>query len=168
MADLPHTHIEGGIADLTVEGVHHKSKQDRSKHSGWLLNISTNYRPQSTAESYEMGNKLSAALRKLLAHEGLRQILVFQPEGHHYSKKYIEDVKGNFAVELGRGKFGGAIHAHAVLHVKHKSKLKLDFAAIRQFMVREIDDPKVKSIYLNVRMIRDSKNLEEYIKKDIV
>lgn len=144
-----------------------KSKE-RPKHSGFLITISTNYRPTTTAEAVDMGERLEHALKKMYTHKGYGKIIKFTDPSHSYGDKYINKIDTKFAVERGTHTMGGRIHSHSIMHVTHASHIRLSIPDIKELVVAAIDHPKVKSVYVNIRMVKDGKNLEEYIKKDMV
>ena len=162
---LPQNKVEGGIGKLRVDAP--TRTHDRYKHSGWSITINTNIKPKTDEESYALGKQLSQAVRKLLSHEGLQQIVRFKEEGHEYNSQYIADIKSKFAIELGRNKYGGRIHTHIMLKIKHRSNIALDYRRAKELIIEYMDNPAIRNIMLNAKLTRNTLNLEEYIEKDM-
>lgn len=159
--DVKSLGVQGDTAHTTTP------KEQRVKHSGFLITVNTNFRPRSNDESWAMGYRLENAMRSMLTHQGLSKIITFQGEGHSYSDRYVKDVKAQFAVEVGHQAKGTRIHSHTLLHIAHMSHIRLSIPAIKQHVISSINDPRIKSVYVNIRMVRNDRNLEEYLKKDM-
>lgn len=150
---------------ITNEGERQKSQD---KHSGFFITINTNYRPKGEADAEEVAERLRKVVGRMLDNEGLARVIEFMIPGHTFSGKTIQNVEGEFIVERGRHAKGGRIHAHATLHIKHRSKLRMSIPGMKEFLMEGFSDyPAVKSVYINIKAIGSDRLIKDYLRKEI-
>jgi hypothetical protein len=140
------------------------AQKNRIRHSNWLVTVSTNIRPQSNEESHRVGNDLHQSVKSMLTSENMPNIIDFKVDGDGLDK--IETVRNQFGVELGRGKFGGAIHAHIIIHITHRSNIKLNAERIKEHIKNTTQDDRIQNIHINIAFKGSGKTLEQYIRKE--
>ena len=126
--------MELNVTDTTGISPLVKEKQV-SRRSKFLLTISTNFKPKTTAQSTTIASGLRNSLRQLLLRENIPN-LISCLEG---SCSDIESIDAEFNVELGKDPRGKRIHSHVILDVVHNCKVKLDLDFVRDFIPREIN-----------------------------
>lgn len=138
-----------------------------NKRSAYIITVSTNYKPLTTHESKQIAEELRSSLKNLFSHDGLEDIIEFEDSTHSYDFN-VDRVKIEYSIELGKGEKGGRIHAHAHVKIDHTSKIKLDFAKMREIIQEDFSDERLagKKIYMNVKIASGSKSLRDYIRKD--
>lgn len=169
-ANTPDTDQRGPT--LTVRNVtaeKHKDEASNVKYSGFLITLSTNYKPKTTEESQAMGARLNSSIAAVFAtHAMIATFIKFLTAGHSYARN-IKSVDMVYAIELGKGAKGGRIHAHIILKIKHNSMIRVDIPAFKEAMLAVLNEngatPQLTSLYVNVRIIRSDQNLEEYLLK---
>ncbi len=137
--------------------------ENKNKYSNFLLTINTNYKPEFQSDLAEVAEQLETALYGLFTHENLRKIVSF-PRGGDYSQ--LHDINVEFSREVGKHAQGGRVHAHAIIKIQHNSYIRLDPKAIQKIMVEQIDDTRVKNVYVNVKAFRGEQYVRDYINKD--
>lgn len=159
------------VANLEVRK---KAKLGDKRHSGFFITINTNYLPADASDAQECAEKLREAVKAMLTEEeNLKKIVYFLPsaaaEGHTWSGDTILDVSSQFVVERGRNPKGGRIHAHATLHIDHKSLIRINIPAIKEVIMPYFDGCtacNVKNLYINVRMIGSNADIRNYLTKE--
>ncbi len=135
-----------------------------TKWSSWLVTINPNKRPKGEtkvevrADAERLISTLQGELDELVTGDVFPGIIKFLEEGHSWKRQYIEQVKAEYNIEIGPKT--GAIHAHAVIEIEHRSKIHLDYGAIRSFF-----RAKGRPIHLDVKVIPGTGNALQYIRK---
>jgi hypothetical protein len=101
-------------------------------------------------------------LQELLARQNIPSLITCL-EG---SCSDIESIDAEFNVELGKDPRGKRIHSHIILDVKHNCKVTLDLGHVRSFIPAAMDDVRINSVYVNVRMIATDVDAHNYLRKD--
>jgi hypothetical protein len=157
---------------VSISSIRHQGQIAKSipKHSGFLITINTQIKPENQDEAKQLANDLEEAMKAAFDEDNIGNFIEFIDEGtkHKWSTDYIESVKGEFTVELGQHAKGGRIHGHAAIHIDHYSKIRLDQGELRVFLndyLADNSDFPVKKIHLNIRHISEDSNLHRYIHK---
>lgn len=150
---------------ITNEG---ERKKSQDKHSGFFITINTNYRPKAEGDAEEVAERLRKVVGAMLDNAGLERVVEFMVPGHTFSGSTILNVDGEFIIERGRHPKGGRIHSHASLHIKHRSKIRLNIPAMKEFLMEGFSDyPAVKSVYVNIKAIGSDRLIKDYLRKEI-
>ncbi len=139
------------------------SKGEKKQFSDFFITINTNYRPKTNEESFSMGAKLRTVVQKLFQDpEALRSVL---DERTDFDR--IENVDSNFSIEIGRDPRGRRVHTHIQATITHTTKVFFDKAAVKAFVMANIDDARVKGVLVGIRGQRNA-NLtrKQYLAKD--
>jgi hypothetical protein len=156
--------VSEGLSNLSINK---RVVKEKNRFSSFLVTTNTNYRPSTDAESYEMGAKLEAALKEAFTQKGFAHFVKFLEPGHSWTPQFIKDVNVKFAVELGHDQRGRRIHAHSLIHIKHRSKIRIDTGKLKSLLTELMGDAKMKNMYINVRIVTTDRNLEEYLSKGV-
>lgn len=152
---------------ITVEETHGQAitERDVPRQSKYLITLNTNFKPVTTAQSQGMASNLQGALKTLFTEQYMRDGLIHinEPTG---SWEDIDSIDVEFNIELGRGPQGKRIHSHAILDIRHHTNIKLDLAFIREKLPTLIPDPRINTIYVNVRVLPSDFNAKRYLRKD--
>jgi hypothetical protein len=138
------------------------ARPKKPNYSNYIITINTNYRPKYQNDLSDIADKLTSALNNLFTHNHLPHVIAF-PKGGNYSM--IEDIDVEFGEEVGAHAKGGRLHAHAVVKIKHHTFIKLKPNEISKILVDEIDDERVKSLYVNIRFFYGEQFIQDYIQK---
>lgn len=164
MVDIDVEDLGVRVANLEVR------KKSPDKHSGFFITISTNFKPGTDEDAEDCAEKLRTALKAMLTEEAnLKKITTFLKQGDEWNSDTIQKVSSQFVVERGRSKYGGRIHAHAALHINHRSMIRLNIPEIKEVILPYFDDGctcKIKNLYVNVRIIRADLGVRQYLTKE--
>lgn len=166
--------VDIAVEDLGVRvaNMELRKQPDPEKHSGFLITISTNYRPKTKEEAKECGEKLRKAVKAMLSDEtNLAKIVKFLPphEDDRWGPDKIIRVTSQFVIERGRDKRGQRIHSHAVLQIDHRSKIHLDKQGIKDVILPEMAGGctcNIKNLYINIKYIRNGRGIRDYLTKE--
>lgn len=152
---------------INVEETHGPAlkEKDVPRQSKFLITFNTNFKPVTTAQSKGMAASLRHGLKTLFTEEYMRDGLIHinDPNG---SWEDIDDINLEYNIELGRGAQGKRIHSHAIVDIRHHTNIKLDLAFLRSRFPALIPDPRIETIYVNVRMLPSDFNAKRYLRKD--
>lgn len=137
-----------------------ESVDEGKRESRFLITVSTNFRPKTTAESVAMADRLRSAVRRMLTEENIPAMLDFN-EG---CSSDLKKVKAEFNIELGKLANGKRIHSHIYLEFKHNAMIRINIPASKQMLLSWIGDDRVKTLYFNVKMIRSG--VRSYLRKE--
>jgi hypothetical protein len=166
----PELHIQNVTAEK------HANVKDKVKFSGFHITISTNKRPQTEDDADALRMQLNVCIANTFTHPNLKEFIAFlseeQQKGHTYVMN-IKDVDVQYAIELGSDAArGGRIHAHVVLKISHTSRIKIDIPVFKAKVTEYLNMPgarfTVPNPYIHIVVMRNSKNLEEYLLKEPV
>ena len=137
--------------------------------SNFLVTVNTNYAPRTTRDAQEVADKLAAIGNDLfLDRRNLAAVFAFRPpyERDTFGRNVFETM-----LEAGRTEIGpqnGTVHLHLHLRVVHDSKVHLNRYLISQFFLRGFaGDPRVSTIWVNVKGMGDPKNSRDYVNKTL-
>lgn len=135
-------------------------KKEKLKYSHWFITLSTNQRYDADDPSKDS----DAEVFEAVIEDILKNIpkYVKMPDDHAWSTERIEDVDGEYTVEWGPKT--KALHCHALIKIKHRSKLQLDYGALKEKVKSELG---LNEVYMNTRLVKagGSEWLAEYIDK---
>lgn len=146
MSQKPEIKVRGRRQAKSTE-----TRPDKIVHSQWLITFNPNIPKfqDSDADLEEQEAILSDACEDLLHDIG--SYVKFSKEGHTWSTDVIESAQGDHVVE--RGKRRKQLHAHMLVKISHRSKVSLDYQAIKKKLCEEIG---VESAYVNAKLVRAS------------
>jgi len=156
------------IKDLGIAQEDRQKVDTTIKHSGFFITINTNYLPKLPSEASDMSHKLQDFMNWLTSNENLPAIIEFIPphENDTFNDQTIIDVQGEFRVELGNKKRGGRVHAHFLLKITHRSKIRISRQAIEDaFLFFFRGDPRVSKPHIDIQATSVDANIEAYLKK---
>ena len=136
-----------------------KPSGDRSKHSNYFLtfNLNRSYTrddPNLQADA----KKLAAAVNYITGREQLLSFIKVDPESAKSSMRVVAES----AIELGERR--GYLHAHVLLLIHHRAKVRVDFAAMRAELSSRLGEP---IRYFNYKLFHSAKdNLQDYLEKN--
>jgi hypothetical protein len=163
----PRDRTSGSVAPYKVSAPHKKTSNVR--YSNYLITISTNYRPKSEGDYYDMAARLEELLHVAFNYQSMDRY-VFDFIGDHkddeWKTPYIVQAEANWGVELGRNSKGGRIHAHIIVEVAHKSKIWVNIQKLKDFFDEQLK-PRVKGCRVHVKMIpADMQKALAYARKE--
>lgn len=152
------------------------SKKAKTRQSGWLLTLNTNQRFSSPAEALPFMNGLRDALRQVLEHP--RDIVQFTESalarGDSWRPDVILKVKAKQGVEYSPKNH--LVHVHAVVQIKHKSTIRLDYQRIKTSVQQQLverfpmwmtnSNGSHKRLYFNGKAFTPSQAVVDYVLKD--
>ena len=121
------------VTDLTKEA---PKKQDiyadegKIIFSGWHIMINSN-RYLSDVETEDFKEGVTHIL------DNINQFLKFKEEGAKFNRKWI--VEANTEAAFERGSHRNQIHVHALVRIRHKTKLQLDYSKINDYLKSEVE-----------------------------
>jgi hypothetical protein len=138
----------------------------RTKHSGFFITINTNQAPSDSHTISERAETLRGALREVLeTEEGVSSIIKYLDPSGSWDK--IEKVDTEFVVE--RGTRQHRIHAHAVIHIEHTTKIHISREALEQHILSYFREHGIvlPNIYVNIKPISGAGNIRAYLEKGL-
>jgi hypothetical protein len=148
------TRIKGGISNP------HQQKEDKYKKSNFHLTISTNKKYDKDDANLQNDMEVfDDTISSILNHI---ENYVKLPETDKWDDDKIKDVDIDYVVELGNQK--NRLHAHVLFRFLHRSKVQLDYDAIKK---KICEDLGVNNVYLYNRLVRPSEgqNIVSYLSK---
>lgn len=129
-------------------------------HSNFLLTINTQrVYDEGTPQLTEDRALFEKIIEKFL--HNIENYLKIKEDGVSFSKKYFEDIRADYVVELGTKQ--RRLHTHIMLMIAHRTKIHLDENAIREYFKKELN---VDSLYYNRKVFYSSEqNIQDYLKK---
>lgn len=139
---------------------------ERTKHSGFFITINTNLAPEDD-ELPECAERLRQAVVKLLDDEdSLKSIITYLDTGGWDD---IISIKSEHVVEQGSQQH--RVHAHAVMHVDHNTKIRLKREAIETIILDNFnsfgDGCHLSNVYVNIRAIQVPGSIKAYLEKGL-
>lgn len=160
------------LPKVSIKSIRHEGKLDKElpKHSGFFITATANsLKPSSSDEAEAMGDDLENAMRAAFDQERIKDFVTFLDDSGSWNTQYIDDVQGEFSIELGETAKGSRIHAHAAIHIYHHSRIRLKIDVLQDFLSDYLIDNSQFAIkgkvYVNVRMIKGDTDLKSYIRK---
>lgn len=148
------------------------AKKASVRNSGWFITANTQQRFASGEAARPLLLSLQTALRSVLGHP--EQYVQFLNEGDSWRPGIIAKVSTRQGVEWSPEH--GMAHAHALIQVKHSSRIRLDYAKVKQTISSYLLEKhpalmrdksgKAKRIYVYIKVFRPTDNFEDYIAKD--
>lgn len=134
----------------------------RRTKSVFHITINSNQKPPTRNVEIGMRDALSGYVRNNFSDPGfLQELVMFQPGTGEYNDYYIEDVDLDFAIEKGTKR--GRIHAHLVLSVVHRSRIRLRRETIEDTVKQQLG----YSPYVHITSRGDRTfNLKAYNRKE--
>jgi hypothetical protein len=140
-----------------------KKKKNLTKYSSFHVTVSSNQKPGTNEESHALAGQMRQLVGELYNDEdNLRGLIEFL-DGNNYDSGLIDKIDTTFSVELGRDPRGGRIHSHAIMHIVHHSKIRLNVDFIRQYFIQQMD---LTDVHINIDVIKTDRKLVDYIGKD--
>ena len=137
-----------------------KERNEKPKYSNFHLTINTNQQyKENDPHLTDDTTVFDDSIRSILDHI---DEYVKVPEGNHWTDEKIKDVDIDYVIEHGAKK--GQLHCHILLKFKHHSKVQLDYAKIKEKLIRDLG---VSNVYMYNRLIRNSgnQNVLDYLHK---
>ena len=135
-----------------------KEKNEKPKHSSFLLTINTNQKPDVENIQNDM-EILDDTTQQILNNI---QNYIKLPDPSDWDNGKVTDVNIDYSLEQGE-KFG-RLHLHILLRFTHFSKIQLDYEAIKK---KINEDLGLHNIYLYNRLVRNNgtDSILDYLKK---
>lgn len=146
MSEKPEIKVRGRRQAKSTE-----KRPDKIVHSQWLLTYNPNISKfqDDDPQLKEQEDILAEACENLL--QNIDQYVKFTPEGHSWSTDVIESTNCDFVVERGGKK--KMLHCHMLVKISHRSKISLDYQAIKKKLCEDIG---VENAYINAKLVRAS------------
>ena len=130
------------------------------KHSNFFLTINTNQRYTNDDPNLQSDTEIFEQIINNMLNN-LDQYIKF-PNGDDWQTADINDVDVDYVIEKGTKK--NCLHAHAVIKIKHNTKVQIDFPKIQRSIADELG---MQNIYVNGRLIKNSgaDNIQDYLLK---
>jgi len=164
----PIIQVKNEVTDITQpsEQLKKNKRQYKTtlKHSNFFLTINTNQRfrirdERDVQEVQEFANRFKDTLTHIF--DNIQQYLKV-PEDSEWNRKYFENINVESAVE--RSPDTDTVHAHILIKVDHRTKVQLDYDAIKNYILEQMGLP---NIHLFNRVYFDTHaTLEDYIFKN--
>lgn len=137
----------------------------RPKHSGFFITINTNVAPAAddvVACAQALRESVNAMLNK---EENLKRIIDYIDGTGGWDD--LDDIKSEQVVEQGSRQH--RLHAHVVIHIEHRTKIRLNRAEIEKVIMDNFDHTQcdVKKLYVNIKAITGAGSIEAYLTKGI-
>jgi hypothetical protein len=153
---MPDIKVKGKIQNLEKE-----EKNKKPIHSNFLLTINTNQQYKSNDEHLQNDIEFfENTIKNIL--NNIDQYIDIRNDGDIWDDDTIKDVDVDYIIERGTKK--GQIHCHALIKIKHFTRLQLDYKKLKEKVKKDLG---LKNIYLNNRLVRNSgsENIVEYLNK---
>lgn len=150
---MPEIKVQGKISNFF------KKEPEKFKHTNILLTINTNQRYQDNDANLQNDVEVfDGTVQNIL--NNINNYCKF-PDGDNWNDNSIKDVSIDYIVEKGTQK--NCIHAHALVKIKHNTKLQLDFKKIQEKVNTELGIVT----YVNGRLVKNngSDNIVDYLNK---
>lgn len=119
------------------------------KESLFLLTVSTNKRPSDVHDAHNRAAFLETTLVEVLAENNMENYIMATGDIED-----IEDIDIVVAPELGQGR-GGAVHAHVIIDIKHRTKVRLDLDWIRQELIEYLVGVQgIKNVHVDLQVMK--------------
>jgi hypothetical protein len=135
-------------------------KKEKLKYSHWFITLSTNQRYKEDDPNKESDSEIFEEVIQDILQNVPKYVKM--PEGETWSKEKIEEVDCDFTIEW--GSTTNALHCHALVKIKHRSRLQLDYASIKEKVKEELG---VSNVYMQTKLVKAGGDnfLLEYIDK---
>eukprot|EP00952_Eustigmatos_sp_NYUAD-ZCMA_P012733 51020-Eustigmatos_ZCMA.PRE.2 len=135
--------------------------KNKSKHSNWLLTISSNQRYKPDDPHKEADSEIFEEVVQDLS-KNISKYINFRQSGHSWSKDHIDDVDVSYGIEWGEK--SRALHCHVLVKIRHNSKISLDYDGIKDLFKERLGLP---NIYFDSRLVKttDEQYILSYISK---
>lgn len=131
------------------------------RRSVFLLTINPNFSTEDPDTERDVRRRFNRYMDSML--RSPRLVKFVAPRENDTYNEHVKDIFAEWSIEKGTNKYGGRVHAHAVITVDHESKLLLDLAAIRGFWTRVFGHTP----YVNARGTKSHEFLfGKYVRKD--
>lgn len=142
----PEVKVRGRRQAKTTE-----TREDKIKHSQWLWTFNPNIPKfqDGDADLEEQEAILSDACEDLLHDIGSYVKFTHEKGDHKWSSDIITNAECDHTVE--RGGKRGQLHAHMLIKISHRSKISLDYAAMK---ARLCEDLGIENAYTNAKLVR--------------
>lgn len=140
----------------TLTGIKEGRKLSKSN---FFITINTQKRPDSFRDPDEFINCFENACRELFEDENLQSdLIVFNdPMDAPHMEELIEDIYVSGGREIGEKQ--QKIHSHILYEISHRSKLRLDYSFIREFIKTHCGIEQ--EIYVNVRLVHNNHTITD-------
>lgn len=151
--------------DVTGPDFKINRKKNLFHYSSFHITISSNQKPTTNDQAFALRDSMREALSHLYNdEENVAKLLKFLDGSNWESNKdKIESIETKFSVERGHDDRGARIHSHAIMHIKHRTKLHIKIAFIRKFMKEHMN---LENVYINVQYVDTARRLEDYVAKE--
>ena len=158
------------------------------RQSNYFILIDTKVKPKDINEENSLRRKMDEFM--VIFKNNISQIVTFnntKKRKHHWSSKYIDDVRVRYVIEKGNGilkkdgtigEVGGTLHLHIVIEIKHHSNISIKqepiFDIANRFFLLEVGKrpfvakPRLIGIDLTMQYMTKSEDFKEgvdWIKK---
>ena len=151
------------LPDVKIKGGR-QTRKERAKpavSSNFFLTLNSNQRYEPEDPHREEDAEAVEDVVKEIVQNLPRYVKIIE-KNHKWSTDVIEDVDVEYAVEYGEK--SKALHAHILVRIKHRSRVQLDFEAIKRDFAHGLG---LKNVYFDSRLLRAPSDhfLQEYIRK---
>ena len=137
-----------------------ESKAKRPKHSSYFITLNTNKSFINPTEEYhQLKQQLREFIEKEFGTEKLYEYITIKEPNDSIND--IEEIDVDSVLEVGDNNH--FLHAHLVLHFKHRTRMQLSYSKIRNAFGAEVDGGHAWIQYFRAA----GKTIEEYINKHI-
>ena len=153
---MPDIKVKGKIQNLQKE-----EKNKKAINSNFLLTINTNQQYKSNDEHLQNDIEFfENTIKNVL--NNIDQYIEIRNDGDVWDDDTIKSIDIDYVIERGTKK--GQIHAHALVKIKHFTRLQLDYKKMKEVVKKDLG---LKNIYLNNRLVRNSgsESIVEYLNK---
>lgn len=171
--------VAGGIAKNTqkLDTEHNPKKSEFAyKRSAFGILIQTNQRPVNNEHSMVLARRLERVVLSIFhSRDHLEKCLHFNNPGEGMG--FVLAFMTKYSVERGGTKFGGAIHAHVIVRILHRTSLWLDGAPLRELVIEQWNkylnlsrmpwEEEAENIMVHVRFIRSTQDYDDYVLKEL-
>ncbi len=146
MSNKPQIKIKGKVQDMNK-----KEKNVKPKHSNFLLTINMNQQYKENDEHLQDDIEIFDHSIKTILNNIDRYINL--PETDKWDDDTIKDCDIDYRIERGSKK--GQLHIHILFKFKYHSKIQLNYAKIKDKLMKDLG---LHNVYLYNRLVRNSGN----------
>lgn len=133
--------------------------------SNFLVTINTNVKPMSPEHEEELSQDLFNAFESALDMEVFEDFITFRRANEGMDR--VEQIEiPDWATEVGEDPQGSRVHLHALIKIRHRTKIHLNREAIKSYILEQLKSKGVKNIYVNIQFLPDNElAVKQYIHK---
>lgn len=147
---------------VTIRRVSKKTQKAKNLVSTFLVTINTNVAAKTTSLRHTIGAQLDTAIEGTFAPDNIGSVVKMLVPGVSWGPSVIDDVDIQYSLE--EGNIQHRVHAHAIVTIRHHTKVQLNGGAISKAINARMDGLTTNP-HVNIRFVPRGQAAFDYIGK---